>query len=55
MYTAVLVSAGTAPTTRFVFSSAPGAGDELELPQALARANGRNPPKIVKITRCGPG
>ena len=44
MYRAVLVSAGTAPTTRFVFSSAlPGVVGEFELPQALARANDKMP------------
>src|SRR5208282_2021731 len=46
MYRAVLVSAGTAPTTRFVFSSAlaPDVPDGLEPPpQAAARANGRTP------------
>jgi hypothetical protein len=56
MYTAVLVSAGTAPTTRFAFSSAPlpGAGDEFELPQALARANDKMPRTAVATFRLAP-
>jgi hypothetical protein len=44
MYRAAAVSAGTAPTTRFVFSRALplDVAEELEPPQA-ARANGRRP------------
>jgi hypothetical protein len=52
MNMAAPVSAGTAPTTRFVFSRPLLAGDELdELPHAAASINGNTPKTAVAMSR----
>jgi hypothetical protein len=51
MNMAAPVSAGTAPTTRFVFSRPLLAGDELdELPHAAASINGNTPKTAVAMS-----